>query len=180
MLSRIPFFFVILVLLCVPMASHATEGSTVVTVDIKKILKEAKVTKHVNEQITSKREVLQKKVSKQEEALRKEDKELAKERSVLAKDVFEKKVKEFREKVAKAQRDIQQENDKMQKAYNKAMAKVQETVVGVISELSEKNGFIVAIPKRQVLFIKKSQDITGDVLSLLDNRLPKLEVKVEG
>ena len=62
----------------------------VAVVNIQEVMKDSTVAKNVREQLESKQKTFQSEIAKKEEDLQKEDKELAKQKSVLSKDAFEK------------------------------------------------------------------------------------------
>ncbi|NDF12957.1 MAG: OmpH family outer membrane protein [Proteobacteria bacterium] len=159
-------------------AAPAAEASQVVIVDVKKIATEAKAPKAIQEQIEAERKKVQADVTKQEEALRKEDQKLAEQRSVLSADAFEAKRKEFKEKVVAAQRSVQQHRTKLENAYAQAMGDVQKQVVGIIAEMAAQRKFTVVVPSSQVLYYDQKLDITAEVMKKLDEKLPKVDVKL--
>ena len=160
-------------------AQGATPTNSVVVVDIKKIINESSATKSIQKQIEEKRKAIQTEIGKQEENLRKTDKDLAEQRTVLSKEAFDKKLSEFKTNVAEAQRNVQNKRNQLEKAYAESLAEVEKVVVSIVSELSDKKGFSVAIPKANALFSKNSLDISDEVLKMLDERLPKVKVKLE-
>lgn len=159
-------------------AADAAAVTQVVIVDVKKIASEAKATKAIQEQIEAERKKVQADVTKQEEALRKEDQKLAEQRSVLAAEAFEAKRKEFKEKVVAAQRSVQQHRAKLENAYAQAMGDVQKQVVAIIAEMAAQRKFSVVIPSSQVLYFEPKLDITAEVMKKLDEKLPKVNVKL--
>lgn len=157
----------------------AENTGSIAVVDIKKILNESSATKSIQKQIEEKRKAVQTEVGKEEEKLRKADKELAEQRTVLAQDVFEKKVQEFKTDVVEAQRDVQTKRAQLETAYTNALGEVEKVVVSIISEMAEKKGFSVAIPKTNALYSSDSLDISDEVLKILNQRLPDVKVKLQ-
>lgn len=156
-------------------AQDATAGQIAI-IDIKKILNESKATKGIQEQIEGQRKKVQADVTKQEEALRAEDKKLAEQRSVLSAEAFAAKQKTFKEKVLKAQKEVQDHRGKLETAYNKALASVQEVLIETLKEMAKKRGFKAVIPAAHVAYYDDSLDITNDVLKKLDEKLPSVKV----
>lgn len=169
----------ILVVVALPSSSVAEDFGPVAVVNVKKILRESKVTKNIQEQIEKKRKELQAKVSKEEESLREKNQKLAEQRSVLSPEAFTEKSKTFREEVAKAQQSVQEERSKLEKGYGTALKEVQKVVQSIIAELASKKGFSIAIPAEQILHHNTELDISNEVLETLDKRLPKLKVDVK-
>ena len=155
----------------------AQEKPAIAIVDVKKILNDSLATKSIQTQIEEKRKSVQTEISKQEEALRKTDQELSQQKSVLSPEAFDKKVNEFKTKVAEAQRNVQTKRSQLESSYADALAEVEKVVISIVTELSDKQGFSVAIPKSNALYSKSSLDISDQVLSTLNERLPKVKVK---
>src|SRR3546814_8298245 len=100
-----------LVLLCllvasVPVAVQAqtqkTPAATVVVINTQRIFRDAAALKAVRQQIDQYRAGLKPAIAQQEDALRKEDQELAKQRSVLTPEVFEQRRQAFQAKDRKS------------------------------------------------------------------------------
>ncbi len=161
-------------------AEEKAEGKgNIAIVDIKMIVDKSSAAKNIASQIEKKREEFQKEVTSEEEGLREEDQDLAKQRNVLSKEAFEEKAKEFRSKVVEAQRLVQSRRTQLENAYVKALAQVQESTLEIIKEMSGEKGFVLALPKSQVLYSGEGLDISEEVLKRLDEKLPKVEVKIE-
>jgi outer membrane protein len=180
-MKKILFALTVMVVL-VPAYANSQEtasASQIAIVDVKKILNESSATKSIQQQIEEKRKAIQSEISKQEETLRKTDQDLAQQRSVLSKEAMDKKVQEFKTSVVEAQRNVQTKRSQLEKAYANALGEVEKVVVSIVSELADKKGFQVAIPKATALYAKDSLDISNEVLKTLDERLPKVKVKLE-
>src|SRR5262249_42767176 len=123
-----------------PAASAAPAFGSVAIIDVKKILSSSSATKNIQEQIESLRKNMQSEISKKEDDLKKEDQKLAEQRSVLAPDAFKERSKQFNEKVAGVQRDVQLRRNQLENSYAKAMAEVQKVVESIIGEIATKKG----------------------------------------
>jgi outer membrane protein len=160
------------------MAGSASAGEIAI-VNVQSIVKNSLASKDIQAQLEKKRGEYQKEIDKQEAKLRKEDEELSKQRNILSKEAYEEKVKAFRKEVETVQKGVQQKRGQLDKAYANALMEVQKVTVQIISEMSAKQGFSVAVPSEQILFAKDGLDISKDVLSELDKRLTKVAVKIE-
>lgn len=161
-----------------PMAS-AAEGTTIAVVNIQQIMRESTAAKSVREQLESKQKSFQSEISKKEEGLQKDEQALAKQRGVLAKDAFEKKVAEFRKRATEVQKEVQSKKSLLDSSFERALGEIQKSVTEVIADLSKEKGFQVAVPTSQILYADSKLDITPDVMSALNKKLSKVEVKFE-
>lgn len=172
------FVFIFVITLAFAMPVAAADAQKIAVVDIKMILDESTAAKGINKQIEEKRNSYQSQVAKEEEALKKEDKKLSEQRSVLSKEAFEEKAKSFRKKVVDAQKDVQTKRTKLENAYTEALGKVRDATLKIISDLAKDKGFDIAVPKSQVLYSKDNLDISKEVLEKLNKQLPDVKVVV--
>lgn len=156
--------------------ANTADKQLIVVVNVQKIVSQSLASNHVKKQLETKREEYQKAIDRQEEQLREKDKELASQRSLLDPEAYKAQVTEFKKKVASVQKDVQDKRSQMDKAYAKALSKIQDVTINVISNLSKNKGFDIAVPTNNILFAKQGLDISEDVLKELNTRLPKLDV----
>ena len=158
----------------------------IAVVNIQYVMKESTAARNVREQLESKQKSFQTEITKKEEALQKEDKELGKQKSVLAKAAFDEKLKSFRTKATDVQKDVQSKKAFPQPrmsctvldgAFEQSLNDIQKVVTEIISDISKEKGFVIAVPTSQILFADTKLDISSEVLERLNKKLPKLEVK---
>ena len=154
-----------------------TPAATVVVIDTQRIFREALALKSVRQQIDQYRAALKPEIEKQEDALRKEDQELAKQRSVLTPEVFEQRRQAFQAKVVALQKQIQEHQTTIEKAFNGARDQVTSTIVGILKDMSKTRGFNLVLDRTNVqVMLDPSVEITPEVLKQLDQRLPTVKV----
>lgn len=172
-------FALILVALFAASPLTSARAETVAIVNIQKIMRESLAAKSASDQLKAKQEQFANDIKGKEASLKKEDEELAKQRSVLAPDAFEQKVRAFREKAAGIQRDVQGKQVQLNKAYNSALGEMQKTIVEIIAGMASEKGFKVAIPSNQALYADPSLDITDEVLKRLNSKLTKITINFQ-
>lgn len=151
----------------------------VAVVNIQGIMKDSTAAASVREQLESKQKSFQADLTKKEEALQKEDKELAKQQSVLSKDAFAEKRKAFITKATEAQKEVQAKKALLDAAFERSLNDIQKAVNDIIAELAKEKGFNLALPTSQILYADDKMDISKDVLDRLNKKLPKVEVKFD-
>lgn len=159
-------------------AAHA-ENTPIAVVNVQKIMHDSTAAKSVTEQLESKQKAFQAELKKKDEGLQKEEQELVKQKSVLSKEAFEEKTRSFRGKVTDIQKEVQSKKALLDNAYARALNDIQKVVTDIITEMAKEKGFAVAIPTSQLLFAENKLDISEEVLSRLNKKLPKLDVKFE-
>lgn len=165
--------------LLLPFFANAADqmATSIVVVDIQKVLQESSAAKDIRQQIKIKRDRYQNDITKQEDKLRKDEKKLSEQRSILSPEAFEKRRDEFKESLIKVQRDVQVKRAKLDGSLSKSLNEVQQVVYQIIESLSGEKEFQLAVPTSQVLFAEESLNITGEVLKRLDKKLPKIKLK---
>jgi Skp family chaperone for outer membrane proteins len=167
------------IMLLAAFQAQAADAPKIAIVDIQKIVSESTATKDINKQLEKKKNEFQAQINKQEESLMKEDQALGKQKASLSADAFEKKRKEFQEKVAGVQRDVQKKRAQLENAYTQALGTVQKTVVEIIKGIAEDKGFTIAIPASQALYFQSNMDISSEVLAALNSKLATVNVEIK-
>ena len=167
--------FVVAVAMLATQPAFAVDNFGVV--DVQKIMRDAKSANSVRDQVQKQQKKFQQESDKKEKELQKADQELAKQRSLLSQEAFEEKYKEFRKKVADAQKDYQGKRVKLDKALAKALADIQKNVLDIVKEVAKEKKLSAVFPTAQMLYADESRDITKEVMSRLDKQLSKVDVK---
>ena len=150
--------------------------TNIAVVDIQKIMRDSTAAKSVRTQLESKQKAYQAELKKKETAMQKEEKELSAQRAALSPEAFEKKVNAFRTKATTVQKDVQKKKSALDRGFEKALNDIQKSVNGIITDLAKEKGFDLAIPSGQLLYAEPSMDMTSEVLSRLNKKLPKVSV----
>jgi outer membrane protein len=162
-----------------PAASAQDAKPAIAVVNIQQVMKDSTAAKSVREQLEGKQKAFQADITKKEEALKKEDQELGKQRNVLAKDAFEEKARAFRAKATEVQKEVRSKKALLDTAFERSIADIQKATTEIIGELAKEKGFVVAVPTSQILYADNSLDISQEVLTRLNKKLPKLDVKFD-
>ena len=164
-----------LLLAFLPLAgAQALEG--VAVINIQDIMRDSLAAKSVKKKLEAKQKSFHSEMSKKESALQQKEQALSKQRGTLSKAEFEKKVKSFRDSAANAQRDVQAKKSKLDKAFADALNTIQKTVVTIVGEIAKQRNVKVVMPTSQLLYADPSLDITQEVLTKLNTKLPSVKV----
>ena len=159
--------------------TYAKAELTIAVVDVRAILQDSKAAKSVKDQVKNKRESFVKEVKSIEDDLRKDQKKLEKEKDSLSKEELMKKFRSFEEKRLGARKKLQKGQKNLDDAYNKAMAKLSQSIFEVCSKIAEERKIDLVITKDNIIVGNKALDITAEVLSKLNSFLPKLVLEVK-
>lgn len=158
------------------LAQQAVPAAVAVIVDYARILRDAKAAQAIREQIDSRRKTYQDQIAKEEKRLYDADKELAKQRSVLAAEKFAEKRKAFEKEVVGVQRMAQQKRRELDQVATVALGEVRNALVELVGKLADERGFNLVLPSSAVLLFAPEIDMTEEVLTRLDAMLPTVKV----
>ncbi len=168
--------FALLLSFSIPAVASAVEGIAVV--DIEDVRKQSVAIEKIQSEVQKKRKQFQDKVQAKQDEMREGQKKLAEQRSLLAKDVYEGKIKEFQTKANEISRELQQQRLDYDKALTLANNEVTVVIAEIVAELAKEKGFNLAVPSTVVLYYTQPLDITKEVVSRLNKKLPKVKTKL--
>lgn len=151
----------------------------IAVIDSQRVNREAAALKNARQQLEQYRFNFQSEIAKEEEKLRAEEQEIARQRSVLAPEAFEQKRQAFQGRVVELQKRIQERSQSLEKMLNGVREQVTVQVIEILKGLATERGFNMVLDRAQVqIFIGDSIDITPEVLKRLDQRLPTVKVNL--
>lgn len=156
--------------------AEAVSAPFMAVLDIGKIRREAASVKSIREQIINHQNKIQGEIQKEQEALRAAQQELAKKQTLLAPEAFAEERRKFEERVVGVQQMVQERRRALETSQSKAMNAVESTLNEIVASVAEKKNFDVILRLSQVVYVRTMLDITGDVLSQLDQKLPTIQV----
>jgi outer membrane protein len=160
-----------------PLAAHSqVPAPLIVTVDVQQILRDSLVAKDVQAQMDQRTDRYTKEVTDQENELQKTQEELEKERSTLAPDAFNSKMRDFQRRYDALDNRVQATRQALQQSYNDAMTKVETTALQIISDIAVERKANLVVAKAAVLFEAPELDITQEVIKRLDVKLPQVQL----
>lgn len=157
-------------------AADALPPATAAVIDYQRVMREAKAAESIRVQIEARRVRYQSEIAEEEQRLVEADRELARQRGILAPDAFNERRKAFEEEVAEVQRMLQARRQQLDDVAAMAMSEVREAVIQVVGELAEQRGFNLVLPSANVLLFSPQIEITDEVLKRLNASLPDVRV----
>ncbi|MED5422012.1 MAG: OmpH family outer membrane protein, partial [Pseudomonadota bacterium] len=113
---------------------------------------------------------------KKEKELRDAEQELEVSRTTLSAEDYEEKRAAFVKQFQDAKSELRKQMIVKEKAFKNAEAKLQQEIINIVTEISEKRGFDVVVPRSAVVIMASSADITEDVMKLLNDRVKKIDI----
>lgn len=156
--------------------SRAFPVALAAVIDYQRILREAAAARSIQDQIEARRKAYQEEISREEQRLHEIDKTVAEQRSVLSPEAYAQKRRDFEQEVAEVQRLVQTRRRELDRLSAAALNEVKQALIEIVTSIAEERGFNLVLPSSEVLFFGRSLDLTEEVLSKLDARLPEVSL----
>ena len=148
----------------------------IAVIDLDIIRRDAAVVRDIRQQLGRYRARFQADIQKEEEEVRNADQELARQRAILAPETFAEARRKFKQRLAEAQRMVQQRKQALDKSRSEAMGEVNRNLNQVVADIARENSLTFILRRGQTVLWPKSLDITAKVLEQLNAKLPSLNV----
>ena len=162
------------------MAQNAGKAPVIALINYSSILQNSKAGKSVNDQVVKQRETYLAEIKKMQTGLEQEAKALEQQQSVLAQDVFEGKVQEFRRKQLQAKQTENAYRRALDQMQAKGLRAIEEELDKILEAIAEERGVDIVMkagtPNSLILKARKELFITDDVIKQLDQKLPKVTI----
>lgn len=159
-----------------PAFADQPPAPAIMIVDIAQILRDSKAAKDIQGQLDRETAVYSKVVSQQEYELQQMRDDLERQRTLLAPEAFSVKTREYQQRFETLDRNVQLKRQALQQSLNDAMAKVQNATLEIIQDVAKERNANLVLTKAAVIFENGSLDVTAEVMSRLDAKLPALAV----
>ncbi|MFM9890833.1 MAG: OmpH family outer membrane protein [Rickettsiales bacterium] len=146
-------------------------------VNVAKILHDSKAATSIRAQVQAKQKDFQAQLDSKGKELQSEQQALVKQKDAIDKDAFNKKVQEFRQKEATAQKNVQEKSVQLDKSVNDALGEVQKVINDIVKDVATEKKMTLVVSAGIVLYGDSSLDITDEVLKRLDSKLTTVPVK---
>jgi Skp family chaperone for outer membrane proteins len=121
---------------------------------------------------------LQAEINRMEKDLRSADDELNKQRSVLSPDAFTQRRRDLDKRFSDAQTTVNNKKRDIDQAIGDAYNKVMKQVFDITAEIVRENDYKVVLERKVVVVAESSLDISGEVVSRLNKKMPSVAVAV--
>jgi outer membrane protein len=154
--------------------------AVIAVIDYQRVLRDAAAARSIRDQIEARRKAYQDEISKQEQRLNEADKAVTKQRSLLTPEAYAEKRRQYEQDVAQVQTMVQQRRRELDSVSAAALNEVKKALIEVVTSIADERGFNVVLPSSDVLFFARKIDLTDEVLTKLDARLPDVRVPKAG
>lgn len=145
-------------------------------IDTNRILRESKAGLSLKTQLEDRQAKFRDEFAKIETELRGAEQELERQRSVLSPDAFEDKRQAFERRYSDAQRKADRSRRQLDDAFQTALKEIQAAMLSVTESIAQQMNLDLVLQRSQVIFISQDLDITEQVLSGLNAKLPSIKL----
>ena len=145
--------------------------------DVKFLLSESDSGKYINNELKKINDMNIEEFKKIENSIKTEEEKLLKQKNILKEEEFNNKVNKLREKYKSYQELKNTKNNDLKKLRNNASNQILKIINEILAEYSTKNKISLIIEKKNIVIGKTDLDITKNILSLLNTKIKKVELK---
>ncbi len=148
------------------------KSPNIAIINVQQVMRESTAVKSLARKIQEQKSEYLSELRKEEEALRKTDQELTRQRSILSAEAYAQKRGELEQKVATLQREARTRKRGLDQDFASGMSKVQGELAAVAKEIAEERGLDLILSKATVVIVKPIFEITKEAVKRLNARLP--------
>lgn len=170
---------IVLTVAFAPSQGNAQQAATtnIAVIEYERVIQTSLAHQSIQQQLMALHERIQSGIDAEEAALVELDRELGMQKSILAPEAYEEKLRQLDERVAAVRDRVNGLNKRIDKARGTATGQIQQAVFAIIRELAEQRGYVVVLPTSTMVYAAPSMNISEEVKQLLDTRLPRVEVQ---
>ena len=157
-------------------AAQQTLPARIAVLGVQRVLFECAAAIDIKAQVDQRRQRYQEERNKQEQELRALIQELQSQSTILAPEALARKRREFENRVTEMEQVTKTHKRELDQAYDYGMKEVRSTLTTIIAELAKERGFNLVLPQATLVISNSVLNITDEVLSRLNVRLPSVKV----
>ena len=148
----------------------------VVIVDIDYLLNNSKAGKSIQEQLKKINDARIKEIKSKDKLLKDKEAKLIAQKKILSEQEFAKKVSDLKKEVINSNSLRKKEMEQSNKKRNDALSKLLKEINQLLIEYSERTKISMMLDKKNVIISKNENDITKEILNLLDKKITKIKI----
>ncbi|UFS68630.1 OmpH family outer membrane protein [Geomonas sp. RF6] len=159
------FIIAAFLLLSLPFAAVAADGSKFGSVDVQKVLLSSDAGKEAKDQLSARAGKLEADKGAKEEELKKLKAELEKQGSVLSESARANKERDYQQRLKEYQRFLKDAQEELQAKNDEFTGKLVEEIVKITQEYGRRNGYTAIFVKNEMMvYLDEKADVTDEVL----------------
>ena len=164
------------ILLYILISVPGYSSEKIVYLDVEKIMQQSTAGKSIIAQLKKKRESSISKFKKKEKDIIDKEKKLIAQKNVLSKDEFETKIIELRKEISNYQKERNKTSNEIARSRVSASTKLIKKLTPILEEYSKKNSIRIIVQKKNIVMGKKEDDITKDILELVNQQVKNIKL----
>lgn len=176
--SRLVTFCVIFAISVFVATGNSSASNVVAVIDLGKILAQSKAMKDAHQQISSLENAYKESQKNRENAFREEEQKLLQQRAILAPEAYTEKRDAFRSKARDFQNEVRAKLRQFALTRSDIVLKVETALEPIVSKIAKSVKADMILEKKQILFAATEIEITDQIISDLNKKLPKIKVKL--
>lgn len=153
-----------------------TEEVKIGVVDRQQIMRDSKAGEGVRQEFEALEQTFRNEIGTKENGLRAQQEELNRQRSILTPEAFSERETQFAVKVEELQRDVAEINKQLDAMLQYGMRQIDMKTIQIIAEIAEAKNYTLVLDKTQLLMVNTDYEFSEEVLAVLNERLPKVEI----
>jgi outer membrane protein len=146
-------------------------------IDLQRILQESLAAQSVQKQLASRRAKFQAEIEGEENELRQSEQDLGKLRGQLASETYNDREQHLRQRFLTVERHVQARRKVLDQTFSDSMNDVRASLLEIVGEVAHAHDANLVLIKQQALWGDQPLDVTDEVLSRLNRKLPSVTVK---
>ncbi len=149
----------------------------IVYLDTNYLLTQSDVGKYVNSKLKKINDNNVKEFKETEFNIKSVEEDLLKQKNILKKEDYEKKISDLKNKYKSYQEQRNKKNAELTQLRNKVGNEILNHINEILTKYSKRESISLIIEKKNVVIGKSDLDVTSDILSLLNNKIKKIELQ---
>ena len=145
-------------------------------VDRQQIMRDSEAGASVRNEFEALEQTFRNEIGTRENGLRAQQEELNRQRSILTPEAFSDREAQFALKVEELQRDVAEINKQLDAMLQYGMRQIDMKTIQIIAEIAEAKNYTLVLDKTQLLMVNTDYEFSEEVLAVLNERLPKVEI----
>ncbi len=158
---------------------EATSPSLILVVDLQEAMSRSLAMAAVQTELQDLRQSYQDEFVALEQEFREIEQRLTREDEGLSEAELRERRREFELRVSEAQHRVQDRRMALDRGQAEAVNQIRRVLLEIVTEVAEDQGAQLVLAKNQVVVVDRALDITDEVISRLNERLPSVAIAVE-
>lgn len=156
-----------------PAAAQEVDDRTprIGVVDLQRIMRESVAAQKVRAELEARQAQYREEIGAREDALRAQQQELERQRTILSPEAFAERELEFSKSVEALQREVAERNRQLEEALSYGMQRVNLAALKIVANIAEELALGLVLDKTQLLLVSKGLEFSDQALERLNSEV---------